>query len=279
MTEPADLIDLDRYPLDRPDSAGWKALVAHCRRQHETLGAANLAGFIRAGALERLAAEAVGLLPSGYQKTQIRTAFYTGDDPSLPESHPRRRMLVEGCLQLADDQIGPDTLIRAIYAWQPLTDFIAAVEGKDRLYPMADEFQALNIIAHGDGEQLPWHFDVNDFTVTLLLQASEAGGDFVFAPDMKTGGEPIWAAIGAILEGNTGWVKTLPRAAGTLTLFRGRNAFHAVTPVAGATPRVTAILTYDERPDCVSTERGNSFVYGPRVADIYRRRREAAPSL
>ena len=69
---------------------------------------------------------------------------------------------------------------------------------------------------------------------------------------------------------------TLPREAGTLTLFRGRNHFHAVTPVEGPARRVTAILTYDERPDCIGSERGNTFIYGPRVAEIYRRRREAA---
>ena len=35
-------------------------------------------------------------------------------------------------------------------------------------------------------------------------------------------------------------------------------------------------MTYDEKPDCVASERGNTFIYGPRVAEIYRQRREAA---
>ena len=272
----ASLVDLERYPLDRPGTPAWQALVDDCRRQHEAVGAANLQGFVRPAAVAPLAAEANRLLQRGYQKTHYRSAFFRDDDPSLPADHPRRRMWVEGSLQLADDQIGPDTLIRAIYAWDPLTEFIAAVEERAALYRMADEFQALNIIAHGEGEQLPWHFDVNDFTITLLLQAPVAGGAFVYAPELRRDGEPDYDAIRAIFEGDMGRVRSLPRLAGTLTLFRGRNHFHAVTPVEGTVPRVTAILTYDEKPDCVSTERGNTFIYGPRVAEIYRRRREAA---
>jgi len=275
MTEAVRLIDLDRYPLDRPGSPAWRALVDDCRRRHEAVGAANLPGFLRADAVPRLATEAGVLLEHAYQKTHYRTAFFREDDPSLPPDDPRRRMWVEGSLQLASDLIGPETLIRSIYAWEPLTAFVAAVEGRERLYPMADEFQALNIIAHGDGEQLPWHFDVNSFTVTLLLQAPDAGGAFVYAPDLKRDGEPDLPAIRAIFDGAMSRVRTLPRQAGTLTLFRGRNHFHAVTPVEGPARRVTAILTYDERPDCVGSERGNTFIYGPRVAEIYRRRREA----
>jgi hypothetical protein len=39
--------------------------------------------------------------------------------------------------------------------WQPLIDFIADVEGRTTLYPMVDEFQALNISAPEEGGGLP----------------------------------------------------------------------------------------------------------------------------
>jgi hypothetical protein len=276
MAEIADLIDLERYPIDDLGSVRGKALVDAARRGHEADGAANLPGFIRAEAVPLLAAEANALLEKGYRKTKIRTAYYRPPDPDLAADHPRCRLWQEGSLQLADDQIGPETLLRKIYKWDPLTAFVAAVEGYPKLYRMADEFQALNIIAHGEGEALPWHYDVNDFTVTLLLQDAEAGGAFVYASDIRKGDDENYADVERVFAGDNALLRTLPRAAGTLTLFRGRNSLHSVTPVEGARERITAILTYDARPDCVASERGNTYLYGPRVENIYRARREGA---
>ena len=274
MQKAADLIDLKRYPIDDLGSARGKELVAAARRGHEVEGAANLPGFLRADAVPLLAAEAVSLLERGYRKTKIRTAYYRPPEPDLPADHPRRQLWTEGSLQLANDLIGQGTLLRTIYEWDALTDFVAAVEGYPKLYRMADEFQALNIIAHGKGEALPWHYDVNDFTVTLLLQDADAGGAFVFASDIRARDDENYDAVKRVFDGDTELVRTLPRAAGTLTLFRGRNSLHAVTPVAGSTERITAILTYDAQPDCVASERGNTYLYGPRVENIYRARRE-----
>lgn len=279
MDEIGDLVDLERYPLDRTEGAAWSALVERCRTAHREDGCANLPGFVRADALAAFTREASALLERhGYRKSHLRTALFNQGDPSKPAGHPANRIFRERSLQLANDQIG-DTLIRCIYEWQPLTDFIAAVEGRERLYRMADEFQALNIIAHEAGNGLPWHFDVNNFTVTLLLQASEAGGEFVFVSEMRCGRDVDFDRMERLFDGDESFVHTTERSDGTLTLFHGRNALHAVTPVEGPTPRISAVLTYDKKPDCVASERGNAFVYGPRVEAIYRERRERARIL
>ncbi len=276
MDEIGDLIDLERYPLERTDSQEWLALVERCRAAHREDGCVNLPGFVRADALADFAREASVLIERhGYRKSHLRTALFNQGDPSKPSGHPANHLFREKSLQIANDQIG-DTLIRRIYEWQPLTDFVAGVEGCERLYRMADEFQALNLIAHETGNGLPWHFDVNNFTVTLLLQASEAGGEFVFVPGMRCGRDVDFVRMEQLFEGDGSFVHTTQRSSGTLTLFRGRNALHAVTPVEGHTSRITAVLTYDEKPDCVASERGNAFVYGPRVEAIYRERRERA---
>ncbi len=272
----ADLIDLDRYPLDRIGSPAWQALIDDCKDQYARQGAANLHGFVRAEAIGPLAEEAKHLLRNGLKKKRLRTAFFHEDEPEYPEGHPRRRQWPDDVLQLAYDQIPDDAMIRTIYEWDPLTEFIRVVEERDTLYRMADEFQALNLTALADGEMQPWHFDANDFTITLLLQASESGGDFNYATELRHDGNPDYNAISRIFDGDMSEVRTLERGAGTLTLFRGRNAFHVVTPCMGKDQRITAIMTYDEKPDCVASERGNTFIYGPRVAEIYRRRREAA---
>ncbi len=65
---------------------------------------------------------------------------------------------------------------------------------------------------------------------------------------MRDGPEVDFESMQKIFDGDESQLRRPSRNAGTLTLFRGRNAFHAVTPVAGKTPRITAILTYDEQP-------------------------------
>lgn len=271
MDDIGTLIDLERYPLDRKDSAGWRALVAEAQRQHEAEGACNLPGFLTLVGLEAARAEAAALLDAhGYQKTYVRNAFFSADDPSLPPEHPRRRFWPAGACQVADDQIGTDTVLRRIYRWQPLIDFVAAVEERAALYPMADRFQALNVVGHGDGEQLPWHYDANDFTVTLLLQSPEAGGDFVFAPDIRSATDENMAAVQRVFDGDEALVRRLPRGEGTLTLFRGRNSLHRVDPCRGTRRRISAILTYDTQPDCRRPLAHNIGIYGPRLEALAR---------
>ena len=35
----------------------------------------------------------------------------------------------------------------------------------------------------------PWHFDTNNFTVTLALQNADAGGEFEYVPAIRKDGE------------------------------------------------------------------------------------------
>lgn len=273
MTDFAAIVDLDRYPIDRKGSAAWDALVAGARRQHETEGACNLEGFLTAEGIAATLAEANALLARhGYQKTYVRNAYFLPDDPALPADHPLRRLWATGSLQVAYDQIGRDTLLNRLYLWPPLIDFIAAVEERATLHPMADQFQALNVIAHGDGEELAWHYDHNDFTVTLLLQEATEGGEFAFAPDIRTADDPNYPTVARVFDGEAALVRRPHRAAGTLTLFRGRNSLHRVDPCHGPQPRITAILTYDERPDCRRGLRHNVGIYGPRLEALARER-------
>jgi len=36
------------------------------------------------------------------------------------------------------------------------------------------------------GQQFNWHFDINEFTITTLLQSAERGGEFEYVPDLRT---------------------------------------------------------------------------------------------
>lgn len=263
-----DLVDLDRYPIHDLDRPPGKALVADCRAHVTRHGWCNLDGFIRPEAVDLLASEAHSLLPNAVALTITRNIYGGVPDPNLPEGDPHRREFTHHPLQLADDQIPATSLIKRLYHADAITDFAARVQGKPRLYRYADPFQALNIVALRPGEWHAWHYDHNECTVTLLLEAAEKGGDFTFIPDIRDRPHEEPRIVEAFLNGDRTHARTFGRAAGAFTLFRGEHSLHGVTRVEGGRPRVTAIFTYDEAPGRVSSDEINIRIYGDRVARI-----------
>ena len=273
-----DLIDLERYPIHALDRAPGAAFLRRCRDQIDRQGWCNLDGFIRPAALEALAGEANALLPGAEALTIKRTIYGGKVDASAPEGDPRRREYTHHALQLADDQLPADTLVQRLYRCDVLTDFVRRVQGKAELYRYADEFQALNIVALPPGSWHGWHYDYNECTVTLLLQAAEEGGEFTFIPNVRTAEDENRDIVDRFLAGDMSHAKTLSRAAGTLTLFRGEYSLHGVTEVKGKLPRITAIFTYDEEPDRAASDEINIRIYGRRVERILAERSRAASS-
>src|SRR5207302_10105135 len=118
------------------------------------------------------------------------------------------------------------------------------------------------------GELQPWHYDHNEFTVTLLLRDAEVGGAFEYAPRLRTAEDENFAAVKRLFAGKHRDVRTLPRRPGTLTIFKGRYAMHRVTEVRRNRPRISALLSYDSLPNQVADDETNAVIYGPRVAAI-----------
>lgn len=268
-----DLIDLERYPIDNLESGKGAEFARECRAQMDAQGWCNLDQFIRPDALAALVAEAGELLPGAEQLTIRRTIYGGKVDASVPEDDPRRREYTHRALQLADDQIPAETLIQRLYRSDKLTDFIRQVQGKQELYHYADEFQALNIVALQPGSWHGWHYDYNECTVTLLLQAADEGGEFTFIPNSRNRDGENSEMVDRFLDGDMTHARTFARGAGTLTLFRGEYSLHGVTRIDGQQPRITAIFTYDEQPDRIASDEINIRIYGQRAARILEERR------
>ena len=267
------LVDLDRYPIVDLDTGPGSEFLAQCRHSMETRGWCNLDGFIRAEALATLNTEANELL-SAAEVLHVKRNIYQGAiDPSLPENDPRRKEVTHIAVQLADDQIPAQTILKQLYQSGMLTEFVRRVQGKQQLYRCADEFQALNVVALQPGSWHAWHYDTTECTVTLLLQAAESGGEFTFLPNSRTDVTEDREAVDRLLAGDMSQAQTFSRGAGAFTLFRGGYSLHSVTRVEGSRPRVSAIFTYDEQPDRVIGDEINIRIYGKRVERILASRR------
>ncbi len=66
-----DLLDLDRFPIERPDSPQCLELIQRCKAELSTRGMFTLEGFVNAPALERAVSELDPLLDTGsYRHTR-----------------------------------------------------------------------------------------------------------------------------------------------------------------------------------------------------------------
>ena len=163
---------------------------------------------------------------------------------------------------IAYDQIPAGAAIRRLYESDDLTVFIAAVLGKPALYRSADPLDALEIAIFGDGDQLGWHFDNSEFSVTVMYQQAAAGGHFDYYPRLREEHDENYQGVQKILHGSGDGVLRLPSSPGTLAVFRGQHALHRVTPVIGPRPRINSVLTYGEHPGMKLTELTQKLFYG-----------------
>ena len=259
-------LDLDRFPLDRPESVGGRALLARCRRELCEAGMFSLAGLIRAEALGRCVAEVEPLFAAhAFTHAREHNIYFDDGIEGLEADHPALARFETVNHTVCGDQI-PKGLVTRIYEWQPLIDFLAAAMDKPRLFPMADPLARINVMAYREGEALNWHFDRSEFTTTCLLQAPVSGGKFQYRTDLRSSADPNYEGVGRLLSGKDEHVRTLPLTPGTLNVFKGRNTAHRVSPVEGDRERIVAVFSYYETPDVVFSDAERLGFYGRKGA-------------
>jgi hypothetical protein len=244
VTSVADVVDVDRYPVDRLDGPAGKDLVARCRRELAVAGASALEGFIRPAAVAAVVDWAITALPEAYRTEAEHNVYFTEDDPGLPAGDPHHIRVRTAKSALAYDQIPPGSPLRIAYESDELTAFVGAALSRDALYRHADKLGALNVMYYSRGDEHGWHFDQADAVFTLMLQAPLAGGQFEYVPMLRSADDENQQGVRRLLQGDRSGVRSMSGGAGTLTLFRGHFSPHHVTTISGARPRINAVLSY-----------------------------------
>jgi hypothetical protein len=257
-----DVVDLRRYPINEPDGGEYRTLVQSGRDQLRDHGVAQLAGFLTPAAVSEMIAESGRLAARAWASDQSHTVYFQPPDDSAGQDHPRALMQHSAKKAIAYDLIPSGAPIRRLYESDDLTAFIAAVLGKPVLYRSADPFDALGIAVFEDGDELGWHFDNSEFSVTVMYAESDAGGHFDYCPGLRDEHDENYPGVRKVLLGDPGAVVRLPTSPGTLAVFRGQHALHRVTRVSGPRPRINSILTYGERPGMKLNRLTQELFYG-----------------
>lgn len=252
--DPATLVDLDRYPILHLEGPRGQELLHAGRTQLAASGACELPGFLNPAALGACIDDARGLGDAAYHSEGYGTAYLEPPPDSVAAEHPRRYVGRYSVGVVAYDQFPATSPLRQLYEWDPFMRFIGEILERRPLYRYADPLGALNLAVMTDGDELQWHFDQTDFVVSLALQDADEGGDFEVAPLVRSASEEHYDEVQRVFDRRSERVERLGMTPGTLLIFAGRYSLHRVSPIAGCTPRLVALLAFDTKPGTCSTE-------------------------
>ncbi|WP_170605338.1 HalD/BesD family halogenase [Ruegeria arenilitoris] len=268
-----DLVDLGRYPIDRPDSWGYTQMINDLRRDLNEEGCAVLPGFVHENGLNHILSEADGVSDKAHRSFNRTNAYFTKDDTRFGVGHPIRRFYERSNAFVPADNFAKSGPLRRIYEDASFLPFIRAAldEPKEHFFryddPLADVI--INVVEKGQG--FPWHFDTNNYTVTLAIQNGEKGGAFQYVPNLRTSKEENFDAVASVLDGNTSQVRHLDLQPGDLQIFKGRYSLHRVAPVEGERRRYVGIFSFVEAEGmCGGVERTRQL-YGRVLPQHYER--------
>ena len=170
---------------------------------------------------------------------------------------------------ISADNYGEDTVSHRLYYWRPLKEFLTECLDKEELFIYEDPVSNMIVNVGRPGEQFNWHFDTNEFTITMLLQSAESGGHFEYVPNLRNPNDECYSDVKSVLDGDRSHVKRLTLNAGDLQLFLGRFSLHRVTTNAGTRDRLLLIMSFAEKPGMVGSKVRVKDLYG-KVTDAHR---------
>lgn len=256
------LIDNKEYPLDQNNSSKCLDLIDRGQTQLEMTGVFSLPGFLPLRTVDRCIAELKPIVDqASFTHSRKHNIYFDDDCKAISDDHPALVRLETTNRTVCADQI-EFSLLWKLYHWQPMIDFLAAVVGKEHLYPMADPLARINVTSFWEGDQLNWHFDRAEFTITLLLQQPESGGVFQYRRNLRSDSDLNLEGVGRLLNGDDDQVCSMHTEPGTLTIFRGKNTAHRVSPVEGDRMRIVAVLSYFDSAGVCFTEAERLGFYG-----------------
>jgi hypothetical protein len=261
------LVDLDTYPIHDLASPVRRALVAQTQEQMRLVGCSHLPGFVRADAVARMQAEGTALHDQTYWSREPHNPYFGPGDPDLPATHPRNTFQPRHSGFINSDVLLADSALRQLYDTDILLHFIwECLDVARPVYRWADPIGRNPYGVMETGHYLPWHFDGNEFTVSVLAQKADDGGVFEYVPRIRQPDNENFEHVQHILEGGRDGVHTLDLIPGDMQLFAGRYSMHRVTPIVGPTTRYIGLPTYVHDPFRVNRSRRSEAIYGRSAA-------------
>jgi len=272
----AQLVDVERYPLDRLDKPAAESLLARCRAQLAADGCTVLPAFVRPEALARMKKETLELAPLAHINDTQTNAYSSDGDPSLPADHPRNVFMDRSNGFVGGDLISRQTTIRQLYHHAAFQRFVQRAMGVEELHEYADPLGCLVINVLKPGCQHPWHYDTNEFVVSMMTREPLEGGLFQYAPAIRSPRDENYAGVREVLQDDSR-ARTLRLRPGDLQIFFGRYSLHRVSRVQGDRERHTVIFGFAREPSMIARAARTRRIFG-RLHPIHEAETGAGPA-
>ena len=258
------LVDLSRYPLDRPESARYRTMVDEARAGLRSQGCAIVKDMVRGDALQVFANEIRNCKhTTHYSAERINPYFHTETNTDYPARHPVNTFIERSSGFIPGDAWEPGCALEVLFRSPEFAQFVADCLEIPALHCYADPLASLTANILDPGQQFTWHFDTNEFAVTVLVEEADEAGLFEFVPNIRSADDEEFDRIQAVLEGDRDRVVTLDLRPGDLQIFRGRYSLHRVTRIPeGSAPRHAAIFAYTEQRNVIGRVARTKQLFG-----------------
>ena len=273
------IFDLETYPINDLSNPITQELIARCRKELEDTGCVVIRNLVRPESLARMCAEAERKIGDVYWSEDSHNPYMTKDDQSLPQDHPKRFFQKRESGYINSDVLDDDSDLNAIYDSQIMLDFVSQCLDVSPLYCWADPLGNHPYSVMNEDHYFPWHFDGNDFTISILVQEADDGGLFEYAPNIRSKENENFETVGEILRGGREGVHSLRLRPGDMQLFKGRYSLHRVTHIKGKKRRIIALPTYTTDPYSVNRPLRAKRLYGRALPIHYERENHRPDNL
>ncbi len=171
------IVNCDVFALHDPGSTDWQSAVQHVRSELRQQGCCVLSDFIRPQILNELEQQGEALAPDAYYTVETVNAYNTDPSQPLSAEHPAQISFERGNAFVARDLIPENYLISLLYTHPLFKQFLAACFEMDTLYELSDPLAGLCMNVLQADREHPWHFDTNEFTVSLLTVTAKSTND------------------------------------------------------------------------------------------------------
>jgi len=256
------IINTEKYPINDIGSLKYKELIDYTRKQLNEDGCCVLSNFIRSDSITRMKEEVDRNLNKIYFTSDKHNPYFTKEDKTLYKEHPNRIFTVRQSGYLNSDDLEKESELNRFYDSEETLKFVSDSLEVFPLYTWADPLGKNPYSVMHTDHYFPWHFDGNEFTLSILVQKTEKGGSFEYAPDLRRVDNENFEDLAKVLRGDRGPVKSLDLKPGDLQIFKGRFSMHRVTKIEGKTSRYIALPTYVKDSYRVNRPEHSKQVYG-----------------
>ena len=164
------IINLEKYPINDIGSLKYKELTNYTRKQLNEDGCCVLPNFIKPDSIRKMKDEVDRNLSKIYFTSDKHNPYFTKDDKTLHEEHPKRIFTVRQSGYLNSDDLEKDSDLDKFYDLEEMLKFVSDSLEVFPLYTWADPLGKNPYSVMHTDHYFPWHFDGNEFTLSILIQ-------------------------------------------------------------------------------------------------------------